>query len=134
MAIKIPYHLRQVETLDGEDKHQAALMEWTELFETRKKYPMLKWLVSVPNGGKRPKQAAGMLQQTGLTKGVLDLLLLYPSNGYHGLAIELKYGKGKLRKEQQDFIWHHEPLGYRCVVCWSWLDAKREIINYLSEF
>ena len=62
-----------------------------------------------------------------------DLILLYPAFGYHGLTIELKYGKNKLSKEQQDFIWHHEPLGYRCIVCWNWLDAKRQIINYLSE-
>jgi len=134
MPIKIPYHLRPVELLTSEDSHQAALMEWTELFETRKKYPMLKWLFAVPNGGKRSKSTAGTMQQTGLTKGVLDLLLLYPSNGYHGLAIELKYGCNKPSKEQQDFICHHLPLGYQCVVCWSWLDARREIINYLSEF
>jgi hypothetical protein len=134
MAIKIPYHLRPIESLDGEDEHQAALIEWSELFETRKKYPMLKWLFSVPNGGKRSGSTAAKMKQTGLKGGVLDLLLLYPSHHYHGLCIELKYGRNKPSKEQQDFIWHHEPLGYRCVVCWSWLDAKREIINYLSEF
>jgi hypothetical protein len=134
MAIKIPYHLHPIETLTSEDLQQAALISWSESKEAMIKYPMLKWLFAVPNGGKRSGSTAATMQRTGLKKGVLDLLLLYPSHHYHGLAIELKYGRNKPSKEQQDFIWHHEPLGYRCVVCWSWLDAKREIINYLSEF
>jgi len=134
MAIKIPYHLHPIETLTSEDLHQSALISWCESKEVMIKYPMLKWLFSVPNGGKRGASTAATMKRTGLKAGVLDLLLLYPSNGYHGLVVELKYGRNKLSKEQQDFIWHHEPLRYRCVVCWSWLEAKREIINYLSEF
>jgi len=134
MAIKIPYHLRPIETLTSEDFHQSALISWSESQEAMIKYPMLKWLFAVPNGGKRGASTAATMKRTGLKPGVLDLLLLYPSNGYHGLAIELKYGRNKPSQEQRDFICHHLPLGYQCVVCWSWLDARREIINYLSEF
>ena len=133
MSIKVPYYLRDIEDLTCEDDHQTALIEWSELPETRKKYPALKWLFAVPNGGMRSKATAAKMKQTGVKRGISDLILLYPAFGYHALTIELKYGKNKLSKEQQDFIWHHEPLGYRCIVCWSWLDAKRQIINYLSE-
>jgi len=133
MTIKQPYYLHPIETLTSEDAHQSALIAWSESSEAVNKYPMLKWLFAVPNGGKRSGSTAALMKRTGVKSGVLDLILLYPSNRYHGLAIELKYGRNKPTKEQQDFIWHHEPLGYRCVVCWSWLDAKREIINYLSE-
>ena len=133
MSIKVPYYLRNIEDLTCEDEHQTALIEWSELPETRKKYPMLKWLFAVPNGGMRSKATATKMKQTGVKRGISDLILLYPAFKYHALTIELKYNKNKLSKEQQDFIWHHEPLGYRCIVCWSWLDAKRQIINYLSE-
>jgi hypothetical protein len=134
MTIKQPHHLHQIETLTSEDLHQSALIAWSESSEAMTKYPMLRWLFAVPNGGGRSVSTAATMKRTGLKAGVLDLILLYPSNGYHGLAIELKYGRNKPTKEQQDFICHHAPLGYRCVVCYSWLDAKREIINYLREF
>ena len=133
MSIKVPYCLRNIEDLTCEDEHQTALIEWSELPETRKKYPALAWLFAVPNGGMRSKATGAKMKQTGVKKGISDLILLYPAFGYHALTIELKYGKNKLSKEQQDFILHHEPLGYRCIVCWNWLDAKRQIINYLSE-
>ncbi len=133
MSIKVPYYLRNIEDLTCEDDHQTALIEWSELTETRKKYPMLKWLFAVPNGGMRSKATGAKMKQTGVKRGISDLILLYPAFGYHALTIELKYGKNKLSKEQQDFILHHEPLNYRCIVCWNWLDAKRQIINYLSE-
>lgn len=130
--IKVPYNLRPIDELTSEDDHQRALIEWSGTPDTLMRYPMLKWLFAVPNGGKRSLKTASLLKQTGVKKGVADLILLHPAKGYHGLCIELKYGKNKPQKEQIAFKEHHEKLGYRCVVCWSWCDAKNEIIHYLS--
>ena len=132
--IKIPYHLRPLSDLTSEDQHQAALIEWTELPEIRTKYPMLKWLFAVPNGGKRLAQTGSVLKQTGVKAGVPDLLLLYPMNDCHGLIIEMKYGKNTPSKEQKAFMTYHTNLDYRCVVCYSWIEATQQIICYLSDF
>lgn len=133
MTIKIPYHLRPISELTNEDMMQSALISWSETPEALTKYPMLRWLFAVPNGGKRSLKTASLLKQTGVKPGVPDLILLYPHNGYHGLIIEMKFGRNTPSKEQQQFISRHTDLGYRCVVCWSWTDAKDQIINYLLE-
>ena len=132
--IKIPYCQLPISELKSEDMMQIALIEWSQLPETLAKYPQLEWLFAVPNGGARSLKTASLLKQTGVKKGVFDLLLLCPAWDYHGLCIELKYKKGKPTAEQLKFLTHHEKSGYRCVVCWSWIDAKQEIINYLSDF
>lgn len=134
MSIKTPYHLRPINELTNEDMMQIALIEWSQLPETLAKYPQLEWLLAVPNGGARSIKTGSLLKQTGVKKGVFDLLLLCPARDYHGLCIELKYKKGKPTAEQLKFKAHHEKIGYRCVVCWSWVDAKQEIINYLSDY
>ena len=131
--IKVPYHLRHISELTSEDDHQSALIEWSQLPETLALFPDLKWLFSVPNGDKRSQQTASLLKQTGVKKGVFDLLLLVPKCGFHGLCIELKYKKGKPSPEQIAFKEHHEKKGYRCIVCWDWMEASSEIFSYLSE-
>lgn len=130
--IKVPYHLLPLSELKCEDDHQRALISWSETPEALTKYPMLRWLFAVPNGGKRSLKTASLLKQTGVKPGVPDLMLLYPSRGHHGLIIEMKYGRNKPSKEQELFMGHHVELDYRCVVCWTWIDAKQQIINYLS--
>ena len=130
--IKIPYHQLPLSELKSEDDHQRALIEWSQLPETLAKYPQLEWLFAVPNGGARSLKTASLLKQTGVKKGVFDLLLLTQKFDYHGLCIELKYKKGKPTAEQLAFKLHHEKQGYRCAVCWSWIDAQKEIIGYLG--
>lgn len=131
--IKVPYHLLPLSELKCEDDHQRSLISWSETPEALTKYPMLRWLFAVPNGGKRSLKTASLLKQIGVKAGVPDLMLLYPSRYYYGLIIEMKYNLNKPSKEQNEFITHHTKLGYRCVVCWSWIAAKNEIINYLSQ-
>jgi len=132
--IKVPYHLRPINELINEDMMQAALISWSETPEALTKYPMLRWLFAVPNGGKRSLKTASLLKQTGVKPGVPDLMLLYPRGGHNGLIIEMKYGRNKPSKEQKEFMEHHVELDYRCVVCWTWIDAKEQIIAYLSDF
>ena len=69
---------------------QVACVEWF-----RYQYQGLL-LMSIPNGGWRKKATAAKLKQEGAVAGVPDLLLAHPSNGYHGLWIEMKNGKKKI--------------------------------------
>lgn len=84
-----------------EDLHRAC-MEWAELASGR--YPLLRRLIHVPNGGKRSKGEAGKMKAMGVKKGVPDLLLPLPSGIYSGLAAELKAPGGKTSPEQNEWL------------------------------
>lgn len=77
----------------SEDELQISCFEWIELM--RPAHPILEWVIHVPNGGKRPRGAAGKLKAMGVKPGVLDVLLPLPYNGWSGLAIEMKVGKNR---------------------------------------
>ena len=47
-----------------------------------------------------------------MTKGVADIIMLWPSGKYHGAVFEFKSAKGKLTKEQKAFLDHVEHCGY----------------------
>lgn len=67
---------------------------------------------AVPNGGHRNKATAGKLKAEGVRAGVPDLLLLLPSRGFHGLAIELKVGRNHETSEQADWLLWLRNHGY----------------------
>ena len=49
-------------------------------------------------------QEGRMLKRMGVKKGVADFFLALPQEEFHGLWIELKAGKGRLSKEQEQFL------------------------------
>lgn len=128
----------------SEDGEQAALFCWAA--SMCEQYPQLKWLHAIPNGGSRHVAEATKMVAAGLRKGVLDIFLPvvqtrligpYVSN-WHGLYIEMKIEKrrkeknGGLTDEQIEFIKYAENAGYCCKVCYSWIEAKDAILNYLE--
>ena len=74
--------------IEYEHQEQCALMDWARLSE--KRYPELKWLFAVPNGGKRSKAVAGKLKASGVKPGVLDLNLPVRRGLFTSLWIEKK--------------------------------------------
>jgi len=119
-----------------EDGHQAALFCWCAM--SVDKYPQLKWIFAIPNGGSRHIAEAVKFVGTGTRAGVPDIFLPYAIQHdyepalYHGLFIEMKVGKNKTSKEQNEYIEHLMEANYRCVVCYSWIEAKNAIIDYLE--
>lgn len=78
-------------------------------------------------------QQGRLLKRMGVRAGVSDFFLAIPSNGYHGLWIELKVGKGKLSPAQIQFIERKISKGYMAVAVWGF-DAAIEVIkSYLTE-
>lgn len=75
-------------------------------------HPILKWMVHVPNGGKRTKAQAGRLKAMGVKGGVLDVLLPRPYRGWQGLAIEMKSAKGVLTDDQKAWLEAFTEDGY----------------------
>src|SRR5690554_620263 len=86
----------------SEDQEQAWLFQWARRNE--KEIPELARLFAIPNGGHRSKRTAALLKLTGVKRGVPDIFLPLPRNGYHGLWIELKSMSKSARasKEQQE--------------------------------
>jgi hypothetical protein len=97
----------------------------------RKQYPKLL-LIAIPNGGKRSKIEAAIMQGLGVTAGVPDLVLLKRTDSWGALFIEMKADKGKLTDKQR--LMHDDLLraGYAVTTCRSLNDFMENIKYYLS--
>ena len=114
-----------------EDAEQMALFRWAEL--QAGKYPELRLLFHIPNGGSRGKAEAGRFRAMGVKAGVPDLFLPVPRGTIHGLFIELKRLKGgRVSKEQNEWLNALFNQGYAVHVCCGWEDAAHVIERYLT--
>ena len=86
----------------------------------------------IPNGGSRNKIEAHNLKKQGVKAGVPDICLPVPRGKYHGLYIELKYGKNKPTAAQLCWLNNLNMQGYAVAICWGWEKAKDVIIAYLN--
>jgi hypothetical protein len=78
--------------------------------------------------------AGKILKRMGVKKGVADFFLALPFNGKAGLWIELKIGKNKPSKEQQDFLDRKAQRGYEAVCVWGTEGARDAIKAYLKDY
>jgi hypothetical protein len=116
----------------GEFDHQCALFEWARLPSEQKKYPGLDLLSCSLNGVRLTPSQACKASKSGMLSGEADVRLPVARGGYHGLSIELKFGKGRPSKNQ---LWYHGRMceeGHFARFAWSWIDAKNLIIRYLT--
>lgn len=117
-------------TTPTEHAEQVALMQLVSLHLGR--WPELRLLYAIPNGGHRHIAVAKKLAAEGVRPGVPDLCLPVARGGYHGLYVELKRTKGGAVSDVQG-DWHkalvHE--GYAVVVCYGCDQAWGAIANYM---
>lgn len=120
-----------------EHDNQVALFQWAALMETQ--IPAMKNLYANTNAQKfgdasnlRKMRTIVRLRDEGQRAGIPDITLAYPSCGFHGMFIEMKAGKNKTSPAQNEWISRLEKAGYLCVICYSFEDAKREILAYLE--
>lgn len=91
---------------------------------------------AIPNGvflKDRNSAFAIMAKQKreGLLKGMPDIFIPYPRNGWHGLYIEMKKESGGQLSDQQAFIISGlKAEGYRVEVCRGFAEAKKVIDDY----
>ena len=116
--------------VSDESGHQEAIFSWCDY--NRGKYPELKLLYHVPNGGKRDAATARALKRQGVKAGISDLVLPVASAGYHGLYVELKAPGGSLEQSQIDFLQEVDNQGYLALVCVGWQAAVQTLSTYLD--
>lgn len=114
-----------------EAQEQAALFARCKAMEW--KYPELRLLHHIPNGGSRNAAEAANLKRQGVKPGVPDICLSVARGRYHGLYIELKRRKGgRVSAAQQKFMTNLKQQGYFVIVCWGADQAYNVIIMYLE--
>ena len=114
----------------SEDTEQINVVSWANWNVNR--YPELKWLHHVPNGGSRNKQEAVKLKQMGVKAGVSDLCLPYPKGLYCGLDIEMKFGDNRQQETQKEFLADMAAAGHFVATCYSAEEAIKVIEEYLK--
>ena len=112
--------------MSSEDYEQTMVITWAHWLEIG--HPELQLLYHIPNGGSRNKIEAAKLKGMGVKAGVPDLHLPVPKGKYCGLWIEMKYGDGRVRPAQKEFMEMAADQGAYCVVCYG-ADAAIEIIK-----
>lgn len=116
----------------SEHEHQCAVVKWARLPSVQAQFPGIDLLEASLNGVKLSKAQAGKAKASGLLTGALDLNLPVARGGFHGMRVEMKFGRNGMTEEQK---WHSRRLteeGWLCVTCYNWLAARDAIIEYLT--
>ena len=114
----------------GEDTEQIRVMDWAAAAECR--YPELKWLHHIPNGGSRRSSEAARLRRMGVKRGISDIHLPFPHGRYHSLYIEMKYGRNVTTQEQQEFLCDMRDADSLVAVCHDAQSAIDLIERYMT--
>lgn len=117
--------------LPTESEEQVTLFSWARMKE--RKYPELRLLHHIPNGGSRNQIEAKHLKAQGVKSGVPDLCLPVARGLWHGLYIEMKRQKGgRVSDAQRRWLEDLEKQGYRAEVACGWQEAAQIIEIYLQ--
>lgn len=114
----------------SEDTEQINVIQWAQWNVNR--YPELKWLHHIPNGGSRNRLEAVKLKQMGVKAGISDLCLPYPKGIYCGLYIEMKFGNNRHEASQKEFLKDMATAGHFVATCYSAEEAVETIKEYLE--
>mgnify|MGYP002515529535 FL=1 len=113
-----------------EGNEQEVLFRWAAF--VRGRFPEIDLLYHIPNGGSRNRIEAANLKRQGVKAGVPDLCLPVARGKYHGLYIEMKYGKNKTSESQNKWLSALQKQGYAAAVCYGFEEAQAVITKYLN--
>lgn len=114
-----------------EHQEQVAVVDWADLLG-RTKYPALRWLYAVPNGGLRHPAIANSLKAEGVKPGVPDLVLPQPIGKWHGAYIEMKRKGGQITPRQEEWRDHLVSVGYAYCTAQGYEAARDFLLAYLE--
>lgn len=110
-----------------ETQEQKQLIQWC------RSDPRFQFLFHIPNESIGGQGWIVRNRQMGVKSGVPDLFYPVPMHGYHGMFIEMKTEKGRLSKEQKQWIDVLTTFGYKCVVAHGWMEAREALEEYVHE-
>ena len=114
-----------------EAQEQTAVFNWAAVMVRR--WPELRLLHHIPNGGSRNAREARNLKAQGVKPGIQDICLPVARRGYHGLYIEMKRRKGgRISEDQGTVLGLLREQGYCAWVCKGANDAIELITEYLG--
>lgn len=108
----------------GEAREQAMVIQYCHLKKIS--------IFAIANGGSRHYLEAINLKKQGVKAGVPDLFMPVPNDQFHGLFIEMKYGKNKPTESQKQWVEYLNSVGYKSEVCYSGKEAISLIERYLD--
>lgn len=124
--------LREARGLDPSE-HTEAVRFMCAVRAHEHRYPALRWLHHIPNGGWRKASVAAKLKGEGVRAGVADYFLPLPAAGHHGLYIELKtQSAGTASREQKNFAEFVTEQGYAHAFARGWEEAWRVVCDYVG--
>lgn len=134
-----PITPEQLAEAGSEDAEQMALFCWASSPGAREKYPDLRWLFAIPNGGDRHKAVANKLKAMGVKPGVCDICFPVSRGSWALLWIELKVPKradgrraGTVQTVQTVWLNHFRSQGHGVIVCRGWEHARKVLIEYIE--
>jgi hypothetical protein len=114
----------------SEHEEQCALVQWAEI--SLGKYPALRWMYAVPNGGLRSRAVAGKLKAEGVRPGVPDLVVPAPIDPYHGAYLEMKRIDGRATPAQLQWREYLVSAGYAHCIAQGFEEARDFLVSYLK--
>lgn len=108
----------------SESSIQKSVMEWVNLHPVIKKF-----IIHIPNEGKRTARYGKSLKDMGMRAGVSDLFIAMMRHGYGGAWIELKSVNGVLSDYQKKFLNNMAEQNYFTKTCYS-IEEAIEIIKW----
>lgn len=115
----------ETETKIQQQLIRAFALKWPHIYASGA-------LFAVPNQGKRKKATASRMKAEGMVKGVADLILLWPSNGYHGAVLEMKAAGGIVSEAQSRWLAAREKSGYKSGIEYSLEGGLKFFEEYLT--
>lgn len=109
-------------TYSGEDNEQIAVIKYCDILGIP--------ITHTANEGKRSASYGAKLKRMGLRPGFPDLLITRARGGFHGFAIEMKYGKNKPTEAQYKWLLTLKQEGYATAICYSAKEAIDLIERY----
>lgn len=114
----------------SEHEEQMIVIQWAKMMEQF--CPELALLHAIPSGGHRHKRVGAYMKEEGVKRGVPDLCLPVPRQGYHGMYIETKFGDNKPTLEQREWLVALVEQGYRVDLDYGADMAINALCSYLN--
>lgn len=110
--------------MSNERQEQIKIFDWLSIT------PYRKHVFAIPNEGRRSVTMGALMKKAGLRPGCSDIFVAVARKGYHGLFLELKYGKNTARPSQMAFLVDMALQGYATTV----QTGADNAINYIADY